>query len=283
LKESFEDLSNIKAQLVGNGDGKTISNYADIVGVTKESDGEIVEYVKQNVGAVGYVRYSTYKANESEIKMLPISNSSGVLIKELSADNFRSGTAEKSYPLKREFNYFYNEDNNNEDAREFFDWITTGFSESEFEDYLNDGEVIDENGEINAGTVPFAIGSQDSIIPEYKTYRRKKVERLLTPKLEEAIAAFPYKKIYNEINEPLPIVITADINLPTEIGGAKLTYASNNYVVLDPESKPGKGIVTPAKEEVTVTLTVKMTFGNDKKGSLQVSREWAVTFKVLPV
>jgi ABC-type phosphate transport system substrate-binding protein len=280
LRDSFEDISNIKAQLVGNTEGKTLENYADRFGITKESDGEIVEYIKQNVGSVGYVRYTTYKANEDEVKMLPISNSSGTLIKELSAENFRSSTAEKDYPLKREFNYFYNKDNSNAEARMFFDWVTTGFTESEFKDYLDDGIVKNENGEINAGTVPFAIGSQDSIMPEYKTYRRKKVERLLTPSLEEKIVAFPYKNMLNEMNETLPLEITGDIDLPTEINGAKLTYISGNYEVLNPESQAGKGLVKQSDKSVIIELKVKMTLGSDKK-ELQVTREWTVTFKVL--
>jgi ABC-type phosphate transport system substrate-binding protein len=282
LRESFEDIAGMKAQLAGNKDGKSLDNYSDKVGITKESDGEIVEYVKQTAGSAGYVRYTTYTANKDDVKMLPVENESGNLITELTAENIRGVSPEKTYPLKRRFNYFYNKDNDNPQAREFFDWVTTGYTDGEFADYMTDGEVTFANGELNAGTVPFALGLPDSIVPDYKTYRRKKVERLLTPRLEAVIAAFPYANAYDDTNEPVAIVVTGDIDLPTELDGARFEYFSSNYGAIDPEILPGKGKVTRGGKSETVALKIKAVVGRADKPALQVSREWTVLFEVKP-
>lgn len=270
LRESFEEIGGFEAALVGNESGKNIDNYADMDtrGVIKESDGEIVEYVKQNLGAVGYVRYSTYNANRGEVKMLPITNSSDYTIRELTEQNFQSTSAEMSYPLVRGIKYFYNEKYVSEEAREFINWITTGFTNEEFEDYLDDGVVTYANGEVNAGTVPLQVGLIDSIVPDYRGYRRRRVETVLGPALDAAIAQFPYNNEFDAENQAIRIEVSDDLTLPSSLGDAVITYTSTDYNVLDPSE--GGVIHRPAQDQM-LNLTVTFTVGVRKDGETQIT------------
>lgn len=281
LRESFQEEASIEALLSGNEEGKTIENYSDKVGITKDSDGEIIQYVKQNLGAVGYVRYAAYKANIKQVKMLPITNAAGESIRNLSIENFKTDNPKKTYPLKRGFNYFYNKNNTNKLASDFFDWITTGYDTNQFLDYLDDGVVKDKDGKVDKGTIPFEIGSQDSIIPDYVTYRRQKVEKLLKPEISAAMEKFPFKNEYdNDMNE-VPIEIDSDIDLPSKIDNVSFNYLySSNYEVIDPDLEPNKGIVTPQQEDTLVELEVEVVAGNKTKENLQYSTKIKLLFNV---
>lgn len=229
LRESFEEYFNMEALINSDkgASGKNIQNYSDKVGVTKDNDGEILEYIKNNDGSVGYVRYSTYKANKYDpktnpkgVKLLPVSSVNGNLITSLDAENFSSQNPDKYWPLRRNFNYFFNSKQDSSDASDFIRWATTGFTVNEFNQYVADGKVTvfdDKSKRRTDGTIPYIIGAQDSIISDYEGSRKRIADEMLQKYIDKAKEEFPYhsgneggKISYVEINDKevmnLPII-----------------------------------------------------------------------------
>ena len=124
------------------------------------------------------------------------------------------------------------------------------------------------NGDVNAGTVPLQVGLIDSIVPDYRGYRRRRVETVLGPALDAAIAEFPYNNEFDAENQAIRIEVSDDLTLPSSLGDAVITYTSTDYNVLDPSE--GGVIHRPAQDQM-LNLTVTFTVGVRKDGETQVT------------
>lgn len=236
LRESFDEFFSMEQLLTANKNPeKNIRNYSDKVGVTKDNDGEILNYIKNNDGSVGYVKYSTYKANKYDpitnpdgVQLLPISSVSGNLIRELSADNFTSSSADNLWPLRRNFTYFYNKNLHSDIADDFISWVTTGFTNKEFEQYAFNGKITDFDDTFNTrkdGTIPFIIGSQESIIPDYETNRKIRVQGIMQPIIDKSKKDFPYHSSFeNGQIKPKEVTPTSILDLPLKDDNMLYTY-----------------------------------------------------------
>ena len=162
----------------------------------------------------------------------------------------RSSFEENRYPLQREFRYFYNPNKHNPEADEFIDWIITGFTNAEFDEWLFDKEVVSGDGTVNQGTIPFQIGMQDLIVTDYEMHRDNKTDRLLRPDLEEAVSLFQFKN-----NQKVSVSGGTKLELPYRgANGTVITYKSTNENFLSTDGSVGRFPGAEVKLTVTIAL-----------------------------